>query len=317
MNISNYWDHLIIRTISGSRAYGMATAQSDLDIKGIFIPPKPFLLGIHNIEQHQWKYYDEISTLEELNDVMRGIPFDWSANGVEYTYHALRKYVKLAVQCNPNVLEILFAEPTDMIWNGIAPENRKLGELLLGNRHLFLSQRARHSYSGYAVDQLKRIKGHKKFIMSPEPKRAPRHSEFMKFYPMASNGSRIILTPGEDGGSSNPTKHMLSVCGGKPIPGTDNKAFWIYLRGKGLVDKDGALLADYEYNYDPSSPIIGVLVFQKDEYRTRHKKWKEYWDWKKNRNEDRAKMESDFGFDGKHANLKHNHDITTMKGQVR
>ena len=87
----------------------------------------------------------------------------------------------------------------------------------------------------------------------------------------------------------------------KPIEGTDQKAYFVYAKGKGIVDDSGNLLSDYSYNYDPDSSIIGVLVFQKDEYRFQHKKWKEYWTWKKNRNPDRAKLEKKYNLDTKHA----------------
>ena len=39
MNLEWLQRHIVYLTIHGSRAYGMATDSSDLDIKGIVIPP--------------------------------------------------------------------------------------------------------------------------------------------------------------------------------------------------------------------------------------------------------------------------------------
>ena len=53
--------------------------------------------------------------------------------------------------CNPNTIEILGLKPEHYIY--LSP----VGELLLENRHLFLSKRAIHSFGGYANAQLRRL----------------------------------------------------------------------------------------------------------------------------------------------------------------
>lgn len=45
----------------------------------------------------------------------------------------------------------------------------------------------------------------------------------------------------------------------------------------------------------------GTLIVQLDTFRTQHRMWKEYWQWKRNRNEARAKLEEQYLFDTKHA----------------
>jgi len=303
MNIDNYLNHMILRVIVGSHAYGMATEQSDLDVKGILIPPKEFLLGVHNFEQTEGKI--EKDPLERI-----GLDFKLLRNGGEFTYYSLRKYFKLARDCNPSILEILFADPKHFIWDGISPENRKLGELLIENRRLFLSQKVKWTYVGYSHAQLKRIKGHNKWLMNPQPEDPPRAVDFMMFYQLSAhpqnvawrNSAKIILKDDPEFTKWVMCKGLQNM-GAKPIPGTDNKAFFLFLRGRGVVDHSGALLSDYSYNYDPDSPIIGILVFQKDEYRRQMKKWKEYWNWVKNRNKVRSELERKYGYDTKHANF--------------
>ena len=43
---------IILECVSGSRAYGLETASSDTDIKGVFILPKSEYYGLNYIPQH-------------------------------------------------------------------------------------------------------------------------------------------------------------------------------------------------------------------------------------------------------------------------
>jgi predicted nucleotidyltransferase len=295
MQINNPFDHLILRVVAGSHAYGMATKDSDFDIKGVLIPPKEFIYGIHRIDQLEGKDLE----FQRLDYESRQIA---EKNGFEYTYYALSKFIKLLQDANPNILEILFSHPDDYIWGGLTQRNTWLGQTLIKNRNLFLSQKIMHTYTGYAFAQMKRIKNHSKWINNSQPKEAPKPVDFMKIAELNLDSiNEIINTDKDNWYKITESQANLKKLGAKPIEGTDQKAYFIYEKGKGIVDFQGALLADYSYNYDPDSSIIGILIFQKDEYRLQHKKWKEYWTWKKNRNPNRAKLEEESGYDRKHA----------------
>ena len=41
------FEHTILLSVSGSRAYGMARAGSDVDVKGVLIPPRRYLIGVN------------------------------------------------------------------------------------------------------------------------------------------------------------------------------------------------------------------------------------------------------------------------------
>ncbi len=142
----------ILKVKHGSHAYGTNIATSDLDIKGVCIQPISHQLGfLHNFEQR-----------EQL--VSKGHPHD-------ETIFSLKKFASLAANCNPNVLEILFVDESDILECGIP------GWELLQNRDLFVTKRARHTFSGYAHAQLKRIKTHRAWLLNP-PKAPPDRNDF-------------------------------------------------------------------------------------------------------------------------------------------
>lgn len=134
----NLAETTIYLTKHGSRAYGTSIPSSDLDIKGVLIPPKKYYYGfidnVHQVEQ------------SEPNDLV---------------VYEIRKFFKLASQCNPNIIEVLHTDESDILY--INP----LGEELRAYGSKFLSQRAYKTFTGYANSQLKRIRGHNKWITDP------------------------------------------------------------------------------------------------------------------------------------------------------
>jgi uncharacterized protein len=115
-------------TRAGSFAYGTNIATSDEDWRGVAIAPPECYLGIvQKFEQAEVKEPD-------------------------LTVFEFRKFVTLAAQSNPNILEILFTDLSDiedMMW---------YGKELRGMRDLFVTKRARATFAGYATSQLKKIK---------------------------------------------------------------------------------------------------------------------------------------------------------------
>ncbi len=109
---NNY--HLICIALTGSHAYGMQTKNSDHDIMGLFLPPVDYIFGLKHVEQIVLA----------------------KTEGVEGTIFDFRKWFKLMIQQNPNVLELLWHHESmyvykdDLIW-----------QELVFNRDLFLSKK--------------------------------------------------------------------------------------------------------------------------------------------------------------------------------
>jgi len=124
---NEFWEtRLILKCYAGSYSYGTNTPESDEDFRGICIPPKNFLLGLDNFEQKEFNDRDEV-------------------------IYSLKKFVKLALDNNPNILDVLFVEPNHIVFiNEFGKELRDL-------RYEFLSKKVYKTYGGYAYSQLKRL----------------------------------------------------------------------------------------------------------------------------------------------------------------
>lgn len=126
---------LIFFCKAGSHAYGLNAPDSDLDLRGIYIGPPEHVFGISGrVEQ-----YDKFKF-------------------VDTQIWELRKFLRLASQCNPNMIEILFTPENAIIYSGYE------WEMLTDIRDLFLSKQTAGKFCGYADGQLKRMRGHRKWI---------------------------------------------------------------------------------------------------------------------------------------------------------
>lgn len=149
MQIEQAREAAICRIIAGSRLYGTNTPDSDTDIRGVFIAPIEYCLGLKNVKE-----------VEKLND------------GEDETLWEIRQFFKLLTDANPNILDLILHVPIDnylsssLIW-----------ERIVRNRELFLSKKVKFTYSGYAMAQLKRIETHRKYILDP-PSHKPTREEF-------------------------------------------------------------------------------------------------------------------------------------------
>ncbi len=147
-------DNLVYLTIAGSRSYGMANELSDLDIKGIVIPPP-------EVEYHLYHKFEQAENNPEINNLAEHLRNPLNPK-IESTVYSMRKFFGLAAEVNPNIIELLYTDESDHIVMTPAMQT------LMDNRDLFLSNKARYTFSGYAAAQLKKIERHRKWIIAGE-----------------------------------------------------------------------------------------------------------------------------------------------------
>ena len=251
----------------GSHAYGTALPTSDRDLRGIAIPPKPYLLGwLHRFEQAEQKGDPDIVIFE------------------------LRKFMGLAADCNPNALEILFVDEEDRL------KVRPVAEKLLARRELFLSKKARHTFSGYAVAQLKRIETHRRWLLAP-PQAPPTRAEF-------GLPERSILPKDQLAAAESMMRKQVDAwqVDLEPL----DEAGKIQLR-----DRLASTLAELRVASDHeqllaagralgfSDNFLEVLDRER-RYATAQRSWEQYRQWLAGRNPARAALEAKHGYDSKH-----------------
>ena len=123
----NLFDHVVLRCVIGSRAYGLEHDASDTDRRGVYLPPA---------DAH-WSLY--------------GVPEQLDNPDTQETYWEFQKFLTLALKANPNVLECLY---TPLVEHA-APIAREL----LYMRSSFLSKIVYQTYNGYVMSQFKKLQG--------------------------------------------------------------------------------------------------------------------------------------------------------------
>lgn len=154
---------LILLMEAGSRLYGTHRQDSDHDIRGIFIAPIETKVGLLNAVKHIIGSKKDTKITQILSESFKKevlsphLP-EWFEDVHDIELHEIKKFVELASDNNPNILDLLFAPDEKIIY--ITDKGRQL----LSEKMTFLSQKCKFTFSGYAFQQLKRIKGHWKWL---------------------------------------------------------------------------------------------------------------------------------------------------------
>ena len=116
---------VIFRCVVGSRAFGLESDASDVDRRGIYLPPADM----------QWALF--------------GVPEQFENDETQEVYWELAKFLKLALKANPGVLEVLYSP--------LVEHAAELAQELLAMRDSFLSKLVYQTYNGYVLSQFKKI----------------------------------------------------------------------------------------------------------------------------------------------------------------
>ncbi len=153
-------DNTIYVTLHGSQAYGLNNELSDVDVKGIVVPPKE----VENDLFHRFEQAENDPALEKSLEHLKNP----KNPKFESTLYSLKKFMILAANVNPNIVELLWTDESDQF-----VMKDPMGKLM-AQRDLFLSSKAKFTFSGYAFAQAAKIERHRKWIVRgdlKEPKR--------------------------------------------------------------------------------------------------------------------------------------------------
>ncbi len=267
---------IIFECISGSRAYGLATATSDTDIRGVFILPKEQFYSL--------EYVGQINN--ETNDIV---------------YYELRKFIELLSKNNPNILELLNV-PEDCII-----KKDPIFDLI--KMEYFLSKLCKNTFANYAYTQIKKARGLNKKIVNPVEKerksvldfcyvRTEKQSivlrEFLKIKKLETKYCGLVKIP-----------HMKDCYN---LFYGENKEY----QGIARENANEVCLSSVPREEQP----IALLYFNVDGYSSYCKKYKEYWTWVKKRNEERYKNNVAHGKNYDTKNMMHTFRLLHMAEEI-
>lgn len=142
-------DSTIYLTLTGSVSYGCSTDVSDADVVGVVVPPKRYLFPEGEIEGFSTPG-PRFAVWQKHHVDVKGL---WgSREQADFALYSIAKYARLAMDNNPNAIDILFA-PTDCVLL-CSPAFA----ILRDARKLFLHKGSYHKFRGYAHSQLAKIR---------------------------------------------------------------------------------------------------------------------------------------------------------------
>jgi hypothetical protein len=278
-------------TIHGSQAYGLNNEQSDVDVKGICIPPR-------EVENNLFQKFEQAEN-HPLVEEQFGHFKNPKNPKFESVIYSLRKFMILAANVNPNIIELLWTDPKDHLVYQPSVVNR-----LMDNRNLFLSSKAKFTFSGYAFAQAAKIERHRKWIVLGEVKepkredfglpveRARQLDEVFGFIKSEVERWNLSQFPMEELERSDLKETIWELVANvsELKVGWDN---WPQAYEAAVVNR----LAK---EYDLKDEVV-VLLHREREYKRAREQYSSWVNWKKNRNPARAVLEEKSGYDTKHA----------------
>jgi predicted nucleotidyltransferase len=277
----------ILLCVAGSRAYGTNTETSDYDLRGVMVPEdfKNAYYGIYGTPE-QVEYGDGQLISELPNYIDPALHAKMKECGSEGVIYELRKFFRLLADCNPNIMDLVFTNSHLYV--------SPVGVKILEARGLFVSAKAKHTYSGYATSQLNRIKTHRKWLLSPVEEK-PRREDFgLIEYEMPQD---VV------------DQHMAMIQKQMDTWELDlsnvEASQRVHIKTKMEETLNDICTAQSKFSL--AAHYVGIggatleILLKEKEYRDALREYNNYQNWKKNRNAARAELERKSGYDTKHA----------------
>lgn len=268
---------IVMECLSGSKAYGLDTPESDTDIKGVFILPKEDYFGLDYIPQ----------VSNETNDIV---------------FYELGRFMELLLQNNPNILELLSTPEDAVIYrhpfmSEVKPE-------------IFLSQLCSNTFGKFALSQIKKAKGLKKKIVNPVGKE--RKSVLSFCFVNFESGAISLLKYLEINNWKPENCGLVNIPFMKDVYGLyydDKPGFNGIIRSK---DSNDICLS----SIPKVAKQEALLYFNRDGYSTYCKEYREYWDWVEKRNDTRYESTQSHGKNYDAKNMMHTFRLLEMAIEI-
>lgn len=271
----NGW--LVFEVIAGSKAYGLDSAKSDTDIRGVYVLPKNMFYGL--------EYTEQVSN--ETNDIV---------------YYELKRFIQLLARNNPNILEML-----SIPGNCVLQKHAIMDMIEPG---IFLSKLCEQTFANYAYTQIKKAYGLEKKIVNPVDKERKTVLDFCFVY---EGKEAIPLKKYMEANNIEQDKMGLTAI--PHLKGCYNLFCSETLTYSGIMRKEQAndvCLSSIPKGEKP----VAMFYFNKDAYSAYCKRYKEYWEWVEKRNDERYKATMKHGKNYDSKNMMHVFRLLLMAKEI-
>lgn len=262
---------IIHECIVGSHLYGTNKEGSDIDIKGVFVLPTDMVLS--------GQYIEQIS--DDKQDT---------------TYYEIGRFIKLAADANPNILDVLGSDKVTFTtdkWKEYFPDITP-----------YLTTKLRHTFLGYAHSQIVKAKGMNKKT-NWEKSRLVRKTPLDFCYVLLENeeSSKFedVMLFGHFKYYNNEatdnvilTENTIGLASVNNFP--DVYSMYCLQHGGGIISENSN---DVQLrNIPKGAKHLGYMRFDRNAYSTHCKDFREYEQWLEKRNplryQDNAKADNQY-----------------------
>ena len=276
----DYMKNILVKHLAGSHAYGTNTPDSDVDYRGLFYSSAN-------------DFFSPFSTQGEVSD----------KSEEDTKFYELRKFLSLYTKCNPNIVETLWVDPSDVVYK------TNIYDELLKYRKELLCSKVAFTYTGYAASQFSKMKLRHEWHQKRVDK--PQQVDFLSISLdlFGVNKTRFSLRNYLHGYRLIPLKdntyglyEEIGYTCWNTHDGSlkkENPSQEFFNNSKSLLN----ILHDFnEYNfyYKKKLPLL-ILKFNKKEYEDQMNNYHSLQNWEANRNQKRHDWEVKFGYDVKNA----------------
>jgi predicted nucleotidyltransferase len=139
MEFSEIEDNIVMETITGSYLYGTSIETSDKDYCGIFIAPIDYYFGLKNVKEIDL-------SITSKNEMGKN-----TTDAIDRKFYEIKNFIKLASDCNPNIMEMLFVNDEQMISQSCYWQD------IMHVKQSFIHKGLFHRFLGYAYSQKKKM----------------------------------------------------------------------------------------------------------------------------------------------------------------
>ncbi len=230
---------------AGSHSYGTATEFSDNDFRGIFVAEQKY---IRTPFFTQYEYRDP--------------------NEKDSVSYELNKFMQLYTDCNPNIIELLWIDNSDIILDSPAYQ------YLRSFRSELLSSKVAFTFSGYGISQLKQAKNQSNWANNPQPEQPPKQTDYVSLV-VNYTDEKLFKIDIEDYCENYRLVHY-----GNQIYGVYKEFGYSTYSKKNFHLNTNSDSFDHTTNEGIRKVPLFVVKFNIEQYKMDLEKHRNYWNWK-------------------------------------